>query len=59
MSVIRECIINEIRMKLVEFDHNGLPADPCDDHRKTLLELAAITVYALEEIDKQKLGDAV
>jgi hypothetical protein len=57
-KINRECIVNEVRMKLVVLDHSGIPAEPekDEDPRDTLLMMAALAIYAVEEIDaKAKL----
>ncbi|TXG77567.1 hypothetical protein E6Q11_02630 [Candidatus Dojkabacteria bacterium] len=60
MPIIREYILNEIRMKLVDFDHNGVPKEHVgEDQRETLLMMAALAVAAVEELDNQKLMESV
>ena len=59
MKANRECILNEIRMKLVEFEHNGIPKDVSGDQRSILVEAAALAVAAVEDLDAQALGDAL
>lgn len=61
MSVIRECILNEVKMGLVRVDHEGYPKEvnPQEDPRKTLLDMAVIAIHAIEEMDIKTLGDAV
>lgn len=61
MSIIRECILNEVKMALVRIDHKGIPQEsaPDEDPRDTLIMMAALDIFAIEELDTKRLGDAV
>lgn len=57
----RDCILNEIRRKLNEFDIQGIPEDHLHetDPRAIMLTAAAVCVYAIEEMDAVTLGDSI